>query len=125
MAHRVRIVRVRPAERRGKGIGPRLLNVERDSIREQRFEPFRGDFWRIQVEAIRLCRLEIEPKAGELIHDRASERSRRAHQVEEQSIHHRECADEHERERIILDEGPYCGQRVVKRLWLHLPYDRA
>ena len=35
MAHRVRIVRMRAPQRCRKGIGPRLLNVERDGIGEQ------------------------------------------------------------------------------------------
>ena len=103
VAHRVWVAGMSPAERGGKRIGPGLLNVERDGIGEQRFEPLRGDLRRIQVQAVGLCRLKIEPKAGKLVHDRAAERGRRAQKVEEQTIHHRERADQHEGEWIVLD----------------------
>ena len=104
VAHRVRIVRVCPAERGGESVGPGLLNVERNGIREQRFEPLRSDLRCIQIEAIGFGCFKIEPQACKLIHDRAAERRWRAHQVKEQSIHRRECADEHERERIVFHE---------------------
>ena len=62
MAHRVRIVRMRAAERGGERIRPRLLDVERDRIRQQRLETLRGDLRRLQIEAIGFRRLEIKPK---------------------------------------------------------------
>ena len=119
VAHRVRIVRMRAPQRCRKGIGPRLLNVERDGIGEQHFEPLRGDLRRI-LEAIGFSGLEIEPQAGELIHDRAAERGRRAQQIEEKAIHHRKRADQHEGEWIVLDACPDCGKRIDKRLWRQL-----
>ena len=111
-----------PAERGGKGIGPGLLNVERDGIREQRFEPLRGDLRRIQVQAVGFCGLEIEPQAGKLIHDRAAERGRRAQQIEEQAVHHRERADQHEREWIVLDERPECREARRSALSGTIPF---
>ena len=109
--HWVGIFRVRAAQRAGKSRRPRLLHVERDCVRQDRLEAFGRDFRRLHVETVELSRFEIEPEAGELVHDRAAERGRRAHEVQDKAVEPRERGHQQKREWIGLHEFPCFGMR--------------
>ena len=91
VGHRVGVVGMGAGERRGEGVRPRLLHVERHRIGKQRLEPLGGDLRRVgDVEPARFRRLQIHAEAGELVHHRPAERRRRAQQIEEEPVQRRE-----------------------------------